>query len=536
MSEKHANFIVNDQKGTAADVRRLAERVRAEVLVARRASTLAFEVEFVGDWSAGTRPVSGRRVSANPASAAVGPLSSSSSAVRRPSTTSRSCRARPSRPPCADRGLSGRRRCSSTSTAAGGGCPADHRRGDRPAAAYDDPAALGRPARSRSAPRSTGSRPEPPAPVVVIALHGPFGEDGTVQALLEAAGLAYTGSGVTASAIGMDKTIFKRLCRGIGLPVVDWLEVPAGALGEPTRPPSGASSTRSRPAPPVGRLMVKPARLGSSVGMTLVHDASELDAALADGLPPRHARPRRDVPGRRARPRGLGHRQRPGPARAVRSRRDRVRPRVLRLRREVHRRPVRDVDSRRGHRSPAGDDPQDRAGRLPGDRRRGLRPGRLPGPGRGRSTSRRSTRSRASPRSASSRRCRPRAATRSPTSAHGSSSSRIERHARPRRPAPDPGGPASMSGRPVARREPGRRLHGAAATRSVRRASAGLSAVACRGGPGDARVGRRDLRRRRLVRVRRTHTSRSTGASLHGPVAASRTRSSGARGQNLFGL
>ena len=60
---------------------------------------------------------------------------------------------------------------------------------------------------------------------MAIALHGPFGEDGTVQALLEAAGLAYTGSGVAASAIGMDKTIFKRMCRGIGLPVVDWREV-----------------------------------------------------------------------------------------------------------------------------------------------------------------------------------------------------------------------------------------------------------------------------------------------------------------------
>ena len=60
-----------------------------------------------------------------------------------------------------------------------------------------------------------------------IALHGPFGEDGTVQAMLEAADLAYTGSGVTASAIGMDKAVFKRLARGIGLPVVDWLEVRA---------------------------------------------------------------------------------------------------------------------------------------------------------------------------------------------------------------------------------------------------------------------------------------------------------------------
>ena len=50
MSEKHANFIVNDQKGTASDVRRLAERVRAEIH-ARHGVELAFEIEFVGDWS-----------------------------------------------------------------------------------------------------------------------------------------------------------------------------------------------------------------------------------------------------------------------------------------------------------------------------------------------------------------------------------------------------------------------------------------------------------------------------------------------------
>ena len=50
VSEKHANFIVNDQKGTAADVRRLAEQVRAEVVRAT-ASSSAFEVEFVGDWT-----------------------------------------------------------------------------------------------------------------------------------------------------------------------------------------------------------------------------------------------------------------------------------------------------------------------------------------------------------------------------------------------------------------------------------------------------------------------------------------------------
>ena len=88
-----------------------------------------------------------------------------------------------------------------------------------------------------------------PAPVVFVALHGPFGEDGTVQALLEAAGLAYTGSGVTASAIGMDKAIFKRLARGLGLPVVDWREVTAAPLGAPTGRASSTSSRRSRPGP-----------------------------------------------------------------------------------------------------------------------------------------------------------------------------------------------------------------------------------------------------------------------------------------------
>jgi D-alanine-D-alanine ligase len=118
-----------------------------------------------------------------------------------------------------------------------------------------------------------------PAPVVAIALHGPFGEDGTIQALLEAAGLAYTGSGVAASALGMDKTLFKRLCRGLGLPVADWREIrssrwatdPAGVRLELEAFASGGADPR---------LMVKPARLGSSVGMTLVHDRSEVDAAL----------------------------------------------------------------------------------------------------------------------------------------------------------------------------------------------------------------------------------------------------------------
>jgi D-alanine-D-alanine ligase len=113
----------------------------------------------------------------------------------------------------------------------------------------------------------------------MIALHGPFGEDGTVQAFLDAAGLAYTGSGVAASALGMDKALFKRMCRGLGIPVVDWREV------RDTRWRADRSGVRREMAAFAAgsadpRLMVKPARLGSSVGMTLVHDSAELAAAL----------------------------------------------------------------------------------------------------------------------------------------------------------------------------------------------------------------------------------------------------------------
>jgi len=161
--------------------------------------------------------------------------------------------------------------------------PDGHRRGDRTAAAYDDPAAL-----DATGPWSAGAAIDrlaaaDPPPVVFIALHGPFGEDGTVQAMLEAAGLAYTGSGVTASALGMDKAVFKRLVRGIGLPVVDWREVRlprwqadrAAVLAELE---SFAAGTGDQ------RLMVKPSSLGSSVGITLAHDPSEYTTALDEAF------------------------------------------------------------------------------------------------------------------------------------------------------------------------------------------------------------------------------------------------------------
>jgi D-alanine-D-alanine ligase len=119
---------------------------------------------------------------------------------------------------------------------------------------------------------------DPPV-AAFIALHGPFGEDGTVQALLEAGGIAYTGAGVLASALGMDKAVQKRLWRGLGLPVVDWREVRvarwhADRTGVLAELEAFAISTGEP------RLMVKPARLGSSVGMTLAHTVDERPAAL----------------------------------------------------------------------------------------------------------------------------------------------------------------------------------------------------------------------------------------------------------------
>ena len=157
--------------------------------------------------------------------------------------------------------------------------PDGHRRDGRPQADYDEPAALGAdgPVSAAAALDRLAAADVPP--VVFLALHGPFGEDGTVQALCEAAGLVYTGSGVTASAIGMDKAVFKRLVRGLGVPVVDWREVRAARWA---RDPAGVLAELEAFAAATGdpRLMVKPARLGSSVGMTLAHTADERAPAL----------------------------------------------------------------------------------------------------------------------------------------------------------------------------------------------------------------------------------------------------------------
>ena len=102
--------------------------------------------------------------------------------------------------------------------------------------------------------------------VVLPILHGPFGEDGTVQGLLELAGVPYVGAGVAASALCMDKDLFKAVLRDRGIPVARNVTL---RDGDPPEHPF------SYP------LFVKPARLGSSVGISKVHDESELADAVA---------------------------------------------------------------------------------------------------------------------------------------------------------------------------------------------------------------------------------------------------------------
>ena len=228
VSEKHANFIVNDQRGTAADVRRLARARRTRVRDRHGVDSRSRSCSRV------TGPA-GR------------PRRAPDARVRHVVTAAP--RARPPTPvavvlggPSAEHDVSIVSGTAIAEALVGAGYPVEpwlidldggwwrlpdgHRRDGRPQAAYDDPAALGADGPVGAAAALDGWRRRRP-PVVFIALHGPFGEDGTVQALCEAAGLAYTGSGVTASAIGMDKGVFKRLIGGLGLPVVDWREVRA---------------------------------------------------------------------------------------------------------------------------------------------------------------------------------------------------------------------------------------------------------------------------------------------------------------------
>ena len=118
---------------------------------------------------------------------------------------------------------------------------------------------------------------------VVIMLHGPYGEDGTIQGLLELADLPYVGAGVLASAVSMDKVTMKAVFRAHGLPVVDYVVV---MRPEWRRDPS---AIRRRVADSIGfPCFVKPSNLGSSVGISKVRHAGELPAALDEAA--RHDR------------------------------------------------------------------------------------------------------------------------------------------------------------------------------------------------------------------------------------------------------
>ena len=102
--------------------------------------------------------------------------------------------------------------------------------------------------------------------VVLPVLHGPFGEDGTVQGLLELANVPYVGAGVAASALCMDKDLFKAVLRDRGIPVARNATL---RLGDEIENPFGYP------------VFVKPARLGSSVGISKAHDEVELETAVA---------------------------------------------------------------------------------------------------------------------------------------------------------------------------------------------------------------------------------------------------------------
>jgi D-alanine-D-alanine ligase len=113
-----------------------------------------------------------------------------------------------------------------------------------------------------------GAHPE--IDVVFPVLHGTFGEDGTVQGLLELADLPYVGAGVLASSLSMDKEMMKRVCQERGLPVVAYMTLTRGCMD--------TAEIASRLPFPV---FVKPANLGSSVGISKAKDQAELEKALA---------------------------------------------------------------------------------------------------------------------------------------------------------------------------------------------------------------------------------------------------------------
>src|SRR5919109_132330 len=117
------------------------------------------------------------------------------------------------------------------------------------------------------------------AEVFFPCLHGRFGEDGSLQGLFELADVPYVGAGVAASAISMDKALTKVICRGVGIPVLDWTVLSRAEWGEE----ADAIVARIETAFAYP-LIVKPACLGSSIGVRRCHDRATLREAIATAL------------------------------------------------------------------------------------------------------------------------------------------------------------------------------------------------------------------------------------------------------------
>jgi D-alanine-D-alanine ligase len=111
--------------------------------------------------------------------------------------------------------------------------------------------------------------------VAFLALHGGRGEDGTIQALLDLAGVPYTGSGHLASALAMDKDLAKHLMRAHGVRTADWI-----MSSDPSAPPTSAEVERALGWP----VIVKPSKQGSTVGLSIVKHPSELKGAIAEAF------------------------------------------------------------------------------------------------------------------------------------------------------------------------------------------------------------------------------------------------------------
>ena len=185
-------------------------------------------------------------------------------------------------------------------------------------------AAVGAAARSELVHRRSGATFD--VDVVLPLLHGPYGEDGTVQGLLELADLPYVGSGVLGSAVGMDKVMMKRAVRG----------APGCRTRATSRSATVTTSTRSSTAveAELGLPVLREAGEHGLVGRRVegARPRPSCDAAIAHALDVRRVDPRR---GGGRRPRDRGRRARRRPAGGVAARRGRARRRVLRLRRQV---------------------------------------------------------------------------------------------------------------------------------------------------------------------------------------------------------